>query len=380
MRVFLLLLLLVGCAKKLPPAGAAYGEELSFSADSPVGDEKSAPSRSSRPSRPSAPGAPGSPALEAAPAGPDAAPAAERMVHYQGLVALRVGKTRDAVEAVVALATAAGGSLERQHGDTVVLRVPVARFQEVFDAVLRVGDVTRKAITAEDVTEAFTAVELRLKTAQARRDRLVQLLALSKDENEKLALVREIQEATEEIDRLDAQSRTLRSLAEYSRITVQITQRPVLTWRGSAPESAAFAWIRGLSPFTAEIQGRKLPLDEPAGFVALDVKRRFVAESAEGARIWTARMRNDPAGSTAFWTEALQRRLSPEFASAEEVRWGEWSGLRLVDRSDTPYVWLVLVRADGKHLDLTQVYYPSKAAEDRHSSAVEAVLGAGGAS
>ncbi|MFN7144668.1 MAG: DUF4349 domain-containing protein [Myxococcota bacterium] len=313
------------------------------------------------------------------PQAPGEAPAAARMVHYQGFARLRVGKEQAAVDAVVKLATDAGGGVEQQYGSTVVLRVPVAKFRDVFDQVLAIGDVVTKSISAEDVTEAFMSVELRLTTATARRDRLVALLAQSKDENEKLALVREIQEVTEEIDRLEQQVRTLRSLADFSRITVQIEQRPALTWQGGVPESAAFAWIRALTPFEQGLAGKKRPLDTPDGFVALDVKRRFVAESADGARVWSTRLRNEPVGDTAFWTDALRQRLSTEFAAAEPVTVGAWQGLRLLARAEDPYVWVVLVRADGGDLDVVQVFYPSTEAEGRYAPAVQAVLAGGAA-
>jgi len=339
---------------------------------------------------PAAPPAPPSMAMDSgppsvaggspAPGEPAAAtPAAARMVHYQGYAELRVGKQRDAMDSVVALAAASGGGLEQQYGTTVVVRVPVAKFREVFDAVLALGDVARKSIAAEDVTEAFSAVELRLTTATARRDRLVALLAQSKDPDEKLALVREIQEVTEEIDRLEQSVRTLQRLADFSRITVQVQERPSLTWQGGAPDSAAFAWIRSLSPFDDALNGKKLTLDVPEGFVALDVKKRFVAESADGARVWGTRLPNDPVGDTAFWMDALERRLASEFAGAAPAAVGEWRGLRLLDRSDTPYVWVVYVRAVGKDLDVVQVFYPSASAEERYGPAVRAVLGAGGA-
>ena len=51
-----------------------------------------------------------------------------------------------------------------------------------------------------------------------------------------------------------------------------------------------------------------------------------------------------------------------------------------MDRSETPYVWVVLVRASGKDLDLVQVFYPSITAEERYRPAVTGVLAGGGAS
>jgi hypothetical protein len=370
----LLSLSLIGCAAKAryESYGGAPEPFAAYDMEAPAA-KRAAPAPAAPPPPPAEPGMP-------APAStPAQAPAPARLVHYQGAAQLRVGKQEEAIDAAIALAVAAGGRLESQYGDTVVLRVPVAKFQEVFDAVLGLGDLVTKSISAEDVTEAFLATELRLSTAKARRDRLVALLAQSKDEAEKLALVREIREVTEEIDRLEQQTRTLRSLADFSRITVTMEQRPALTWGGGAEESAAFSWIRALTPFEQGPVGRKLALDAPEGFVALDVKRRFVAESADGARTWSTRLPNEPVGSTGFWVDAVRERMSSEFAEATPVTQGDWQGLRFVDRSDTPYVWVVLVRASGKDLDVVQVFYPSKQAEERYAPAVSAVL-VGGAS
>ncbi|MDP2304802.1 MAG: DUF4349 domain-containing protein [Pseudomonadota bacterium] len=403
MRTILLVLLvmLAACAKRYAASeemaggeryeadgyGSGSGSSAPTTRSSAGGPPPPAPPPSGRPSSMSPPAM--KPAVDAPASVPDVAaavtPAAARMVHYQGYAELRVGKQQEATDALIALATEAGGGLEQQYGATIVLRVPVAKFREVFDAVLKVGDVTRKSIAAEDVTEAFSAVELRLSTAKARRDRLVTLLAQSRDENEKLALVREIQEVTEEIDRLEQSVRTLQRLADFSRITVQLQQRPALTWQGGAPESAAFAWIRSLSPFDVEssiraLGGKKLELELPEGFVPLDAKGRFIVESAEGARVWATRLVNDPVGDTPFWTDALARRLTSEFAEGKPVSVGDWQGLRLLDRSDKPYVWVVLVRASGNDLDLVQIFYPSVAAEERHAPAVRAALGQGGAS
>ncbi len=74
------------------------------------------------------------------------------MVHYQGYAEVRVGKQRDAMDAVSALATTAGGGLEQQYGNTVVVRVPVAKFREVFDDAL---DGKKLAL---DVPEGFVAL------------------------------------------------------------------------------------------------------------------------------------------------------------------------------------------------------------------------------
>ena len=77
---------------------------------------------------------------------------------------------------------------------------------------LEFGEVLGKIITSEDVSEAYTSVELRLKTSKTTRDRLISLLEKTNDDKEKINLLREIQRLNEQIDRMEAQMRTLKNL------------------------------------------------------------------------------------------------------------------------------------------------------------------------
>src|SRR5687768_2032996 len=130
MRAILLVLLclLVGCARHYDPSVAADYDGVAtmstakesrssgFAGGAPP-PPPAAPSATR--SAPATPAPQGQPATEAAPA-----PAAARMVHYQGYAELRVGKQQEAVDAILALATEAGGGLEQQYGGTLVIRVP----------------------------------------------------------------------------------------------------------------------------------------------------------------------------------------------------------------------------------------------------------------
>ena len=305
-----------------------------------------------------------------------------RMVHYDGYARLRVGKLETASDTLVKLTTDAGGRVESLSRARLILRVPVAQFRDIFAKMLGTGDVLDKNITAQDVTEAFQSIELRLGSAKAARERLQALLAKSKDENEKLMLIRELQRLGEEIDQLESQARLVADLASMSRITIDLVPREALVSTGPVAETSAFGWIRRLSPFRDDVlsRGKRPDLPVPVGMVSLDLKKRFVAESADGARVRAARLVNAPRGSAAFWLDALQQRLAPEFARAEMSEVGAWRVLRLLDRSDKPYVYVLAVRTEGDKLDLVEVYYPSAAQEERHAPAVRAMLAGGGAS
>lgn len=306
---------------------------------------------------------------------PEAPVAQKRMVHYEGWVRVRVTDTRKAIEDAASIATAAGGYVEYQSDNHVALRVPVARAQETFIALQKLGDVEARSLTAQDVTDAFTAAELRLKTMRASRDRLVALLASAKDEHERLRLLAEIRRLTESIDSMDLQVRTLAKLAAYSTITFEAVARQT---RGSvrADGISAFRWLDELSPFSRGVaqQGKLLKLDAPKEFVKLGDTSIWSAESADGAVIWSHERVNAPQGTTDFWATAIAERLGPDFAEAKREQLGGYDFVSFIDGGDKHYRYRVGVKADGKKLEVIEIYYPTAEHETRYDAAVKAAI------
>lgn len=335
-----------------------------------------------------APAPPAEPEPAAVEASPSTVPAAapDRMVHYDGFVRLRVTRIEEGVDAIRTLALARGGLVERVDSQSIVIRVPVASFEESFKAVLGLGEVMDKNISARDVTEAFTAVDLRLATSRATLARLQELLARSTDEKERLQLLRQIERLTEEIDRLEAQLRTLSALASLSRISVELVPREALAFQDAEDESRELSWIRQLSPFRmdpvageAGLDDKKLELAVPDGMVRLEERGPFIAEAADGARAWAWQAESQPEADAAWWLEAMRQRLGPDFASASQKSLGPWQVLVLTERGDAPYTWWIAVRREGRWLQVFQAWSPSPEASARHLQALEAVL-VGGAS
>ena len=365
-----------------PPGMADYGSTVATSAGasrSYSAPAKAAPRPTSTPA--AQPGDTSSSPPDDGSKSPDQAqeaPAA-RMIHYNGYASLQATKTEETVDAVGKLAVSLGGFVEQLAPSRVTVRVPVERFDEAFKAILAMGEVLDKSVTAEDVTDAFTAIDLRLTTARTTRDRLIALLAQAKDENEKLQILAQIRRLSEEIDVMEGQIRTLSALASFSRITVVVQARPAFAAAAPGQDPVGFDWIHALSPFRRDVseRGELSPMDVPTGFVGLDVKKRFIAESADGAVIWTTELENNPAGSADFWIDAVSQRLAPEFQSVDRLKAGSYQILRFVSQTDDPYRYLVGVRVEGDDLYLVEVYYPSATQEDRYKDAVLAVIGGG---
>jgi hypothetical protein len=303
----------------------------------------------------------------------DASPApSARLIHYNGFARLRVTDVTEALDEASAIATSRGGYVEKLTATEITIRVPVAEFAAVLDQVLKLGDVLDKSVTAEDVTEAYADLDLRLQIARATRERLLALLGGAKTEKERIEMLREIQRLTEEIDDLGTEIKTLASLAALSRITMQVEPRQSASPRSTDDEIAEFRWIQRVSPFRRDVagEGSRLEIDCPPGMVVVSKNGAWIAESADGAVLWTSRRRNEPRGESAFWIEAIRTRLASEFASAEVTEAGTFHLIELVDRSDEPYHYLVGVRANENHLDIVEIYYPTAAHKARYGDAI----------
>jgi hypothetical protein len=313
--------------------------------------------------------------------GKDGAAAAEakpkRMVHYNGNLRLKVTNASDVLNHAAKDCEDMGGYVETLTIDTVILRVPVAQFRPLFAKLLGLGEVMARSISAQDVTDAFTAMELRARILKASRDRLVALLAKATTARAKLDLLSEIRRLTEEIDQLDRYLTQIQSLAQFSRITLNVEVKTVAFDNRAQEPVAAFKWVHDLSPFKQGVAAanKRLELKVPKGMVELDRDDLWIAESADGARVWASQNKLGPAGTTDFWIDAVKSRLGPEYVTAEISTVGKFKVLRLVDeQSDNSYRYLVAVRADGKKLQVVEAYFMNAEQEKRYGDVVKAAI------
>jgi hypothetical protein len=169
------------------------------------------------------PGAPsGSPATSAyAPS-----PAREPLLIYTATLTLAVFGAREAIAAVEELARGAGGYLVTRSDDSVTIRVPTKTFQGALGGVSRLGDELHREVNVRDVTEQFADLEVRLRNAEAVRDRLEALLAKAGKIEDALAVERELERVTQSIEQLKGKLRLMSELVAFSTITVRFRARP----------------------------------------------------------------------------------------------------------------------------------------------------------
>jgi hypothetical protein len=117
-----------------------------------------------------------------------------------------------------------GGFLASRGDREITIRVPRGRFDEALKRVEQTGEVTHRDVKAEDVTDEFTDLEVRLKNARAMRDRLDDLLKKA-PVKEALEIEKELGRVTQELERIEGRLKLLRDKLAYSTVTVSFQAR-----------------------------------------------------------------------------------------------------------------------------------------------------------
>jgi len=184
------------------------------------------------------------PAPEAARTPRLAAVPTRKVVHI-GTFAVVVGDVVYAMDRTKALAEEMGGYLQRMSGSTITIRVPAENFYQAVTRLDQIGTVASRDITAQDVTEQYFDLKIRLKNAKVMAERLRKLVAQAIDIKAALLVEQELTRVVTEIERLERQLKSLESRVAYGTLTVtfqRLRHAATLTLKVKLP----FAWLHGL--------------------------------------------------------------------------------------------------------------------------------------
>lgn len=162
----------------------------------------------------------GPPSSSPSPTMAEPAAAARRLVIYTGSVSSLVAQVEPALAAFVAKVTADGGYLQNRSGTSVTVRVPAAHFFTTLQWLRESGQVSDEQINAVDVTRQVFDIELRLKTADEARKRLLKLLESATKMEDILAIEAQLRRLTDEIEGMKGELRNLSDQIAFSTLTV----------------------------------------------------------------------------------------------------------------------------------------------------------------
>jgi hypothetical protein len=227
-------------------AGVTVASAESLEGDDSPREDAAAPAPPAR-----APG--GLPANQLAapspPAGPTSASIARAenrapLLIYAATLNMAVFGVEAALDAVEKLARDRKGYLVRRADTAITIRVPAAVFDETLNGVGSLGDELHREVVARDVTEEYADLEVRLKNAEAVRQRLETLLAKASNVEDALAVERELGRVAESIEQLKGRMKLLGELVAFSTITVNFQARSGEPLKRETP--LPFEWLREL--------------------------------------------------------------------------------------------------------------------------------------
>lgn len=157
-------------------------------------------------------------------AAPTPAAVDPRRIVYSANYDVVVVDVAAALEKTQALATQTGGYMHRLSNRGIVVRVPAERFGEVSAALAKLGTVTNKDVRAEDVTEQYVDLQMRLRGAKALHEKLLGLLARAASVKEALAVETELARVRTQVEQLEGQLNKLKNRVAYATISVIFTQ------------------------------------------------------------------------------------------------------------------------------------------------------------
>lgn len=194
----------------------------------------------------------GAPMPAAAPRAPGSAPGTVGTVSeptarllYEATITMGVYQVSQAMDGVMDVPRLLGGHVISRDDLRIAFRVPRERFDEALEKLDAVGDVIHRDIHAEDVSDQYRDLEVRLRNARVMRDRLEQLLSRANTVEDSLKIENQLSRVTEEIERLSGALALLGHRVEFSKITVLFEARHVDQVRNEALR-LPFTWLGSL--------------------------------------------------------------------------------------------------------------------------------------
>jgi hypothetical protein len=218
----------------IPAAGAADSSTGGGSAAGGAGGSVTADRATAQPAPAAKSAAPS--AIQASPAVPSPAaiaPARARKVERNAVLSLRTPddrfeQTTDAVIATVArfdgiVATSQIGASDAVGGEaTFDLRIPTARLDSALAALSKLGHVTERSQSLQDITASFTSAQARLTDARAERRGLLRALARATTQGQIDSVKARLRAVSGRISGLKGQLASLRRRADLSRVDLTV--------------------------------------------------------------------------------------------------------------------------------------------------------------
>ncbi|MCA8952610.1 MAG: DUF4349 domain-containing protein [Planctomycetes bacterium] len=148
-------------------------------------------------------------------------PRQDRMLIHTGEIAIEVARPEESIARFLEQVAGWQGYLQSRVDTRVTVRLPATRFDAAFEALRQTGRVLREARRANDVTEEYLDLEIRLDNASKSRDRLLALLERADKVEDILAIEKELRRLTDEIETMEGRRKYLADQVALATVTAE---------------------------------------------------------------------------------------------------------------------------------------------------------------
>ena len=175
---------------------------------------------------------------------------------------------------VIGLNDTTPSSTDEPHTATMAIRVPEYRFEQTLDAFGRLGKVTTKSVSAQDVSDQLVDAQARLRNLRRTESDMLGIMDRSGNIDQVLNVTQQISSVREQIERLDAQIQSMQYQVSYSTVNITFTTPMVVTtptgwallsvaWKNATSAARDFAvslvslalWVAAFSPYALIVVG-----------------------------------------------------------------------------------------------------------------------------
>lgn len=164
---------------------------------------------------------------------------------YTGRIVLAIFNVTESQERALALVEAMGGYSAQRSGQSMVFRVPAERFREALEQLAALGDVLSLDWKADDVSDQFRDLQIRLRNATEMRARLEALLQRAERVEDALQIEQQLERITLDIERIRGELRSLGDRIAFSTIEVAFSPMAVTQVPGN-DYRLPFPWLNRL--------------------------------------------------------------------------------------------------------------------------------------
>ena len=149
----------------------------------------------------------------------------ERKVYYEAYLTISVSNVEYSVEKLKAVLKGYEGFIVFSSNNSIRYRVKSSDMNRLIDEIGALGELTRKNISGQDITDDYFDTKIRLENAYKARDRYLELLQKAATVDEMVKVEAELQRTTEKIELLEGRIKRYDQQVEYSLVDIYIDEK-----------------------------------------------------------------------------------------------------------------------------------------------------------